>query len=87
MLKIGSYYTNSTKLDYRRLFNGIVGGLASQALKLLVLKDNLFKGNEHYLPQCNTPTVKHRGGNIMVWGCMNGNRFGGLHKIDGIVNK
>jgi hypothetical protein len=53
----------------------------------LVLKDNLFKGNEHYLPKCNTPTVKHGGGNTMVWRCMSGIGVGGLHKIDGIMNK
>jgi len=33
------------------------------------------------------PTVKHGGGNIMVWGCFNWWRTGPLVKIDGIMKK
>ena len=31
------------------------------------------------------PTVKHRGGSIMLWGCFSARRTGALHKIDGIM--
>lgn len=33
------------------------------------------------------PTVKHGGGNIMVWGCMSWKGLGNLHVIDGIMTK
>ena len=36
--------------------------------------------------QKNTiPTVKHRGGSIMVWGCVAAGGTGALHKMDGIM--
>ena len=31
------------------------------------------------------PTVKHRGGSIMLWGCFAAGGTGALHKIDGIM--
>ncbi len=37
-------------------------------------------------PQCLTPTVKHVGGNVMVWGCMAASGLGKLHFIDGTMN-
>ena len=33
--------------------------------------------------QDNTPTVKYRGGNIMVWGCMAWNGVGMLTEVEG----
>lgn len=36
--------------------------------------------------ECLRPTVKHGGGNVMVWGCMASNGLGRLHFIDGIMN-
>jgi hypothetical protein len=33
------------------------------------------------------PTVKHRGGSIMLWGCFTAGGTGALHKIDGIMRK
>lgn len=33
-------------------------------------------------PQCLTPTVKHGGDNVMVWGCMAASGQGKLHFID-----
>lgn len=32
-------------------------------------------------------TVKHGGGNIMVWGCFSGQGIGPIHKIDGIMDR
>ena len=32
------------------------------------------------------PTVKHRGGSIMVWGCMSWASVGNLYRIDGSIN-
>ena len=33
------------------------------------------------------PTVKHRGGSIMLWGCFAAGGTGALHKIDGIMRE
>ncbi len=32
------------------------------------------------------PTVKHGGGSVLMWGCMNTAGIGELHFIDGIMN-
>lgn len=42
--------------------------------------------DEAYRLQCLSPTVKHGGGNVMVWGCMAGCGVGNLHFIEGIMN-
>lgn len=39
------------------------------------------------IDQCITPTVKHGGGSVMVWGCFGNGKTGDLKKIDGILNK
>lgn len=31
-------------------------------------------------------TIKHGGGNVMVWGCITGEGMGRLHHIKGIMN-
>ena len=42
------------------------------------------KGDASKLKNTN-PTVKHRGGSIMLWGCIAAGGTGALHKIDGIM--
>jgi len=41
---------------------------------------------EKYDVDCLTPTFKHGGGGIMVWGCFVNNRIGPLVVIDGKIN-
>jgi len=46
--------------------------------------------NEAFKPECLVPTVKHRGGKIMVWGCFTGFNGGGksqLYWIKETMNK
>ena len=33
------------------------------------------------------PSVKHGGGNVMVWGCFGAGKVGDLYKVKGILNK
>jgi hypothetical protein len=42
---------------------------------------------ERYLSACVTPTVKHGGGSVMVWGCFGAEKVGDLHQVQGILNK
>uniref|UniRef100_A0AAZ3Q7D7 Transposase Tc1-like domain-containing protein n=1 Tax=Oncorhynchus tshawytscha TaxID=74940 RepID=A0AAZ3Q7D7_ONCTS len=60
-------------------------------------KIELFDHNDHrYVwrkkgeackPKNIIPTVKHRGGSIMLWGCFAAGGSGALHKIDGIMRE
>jgi len=36
---------------------------------------------------CVDPTVKHGGGDVMVWGCFAGDTVGDLFKIQGTLNQ
>ena len=39
------------------------------------------------LKECLTPSVKHGGGNVMVWGCFGAGKVGDLFRVKGILNK
>ena len=41
---------------------------------------------KEYKDKCVMPTVKHGGGNVMVWGCMSAAGIGELHFIEGNMN-
>ncbi len=43
--------------------------------------------NAAYDPKNATPTVKHGGGNIMLWGCFSGKGTGQLHCIKGPMDR
>ena len=42
---------------------------------------------EEFMEDCVQPTVKHGGGGIMVWGCINAKGVGFLTKVDGRLNE
>ena len=43
--------------------------------------------NKRLDPRYCQGTVKHGGGNVMVWGCFSGSGTGPLHKIEGIMDR
>ncbi len=42
--------------------------------------------NAAHDPKNTTPTVKHGGGNIMLWGCFSAKGTGQLHRIKGMMD-
>ena len=44
------------------------------------------KRNAEYNPKITIPTVKHGGGNLMLWGCFSAKGTGRLHCIEGRMN-
>ena len=41
------------------------------------------KKKDEYNPKNTIPTVKHGGGNIILWGCFSAKVTGRLHRIEG----
>ena len=44
------------------------------------------KRNAEYNPKNTIPTVKHGGGNLMLWGCFSAKGTGRFHRIEGRMN-
>ena len=44
------------------------------------------KRNAECNPKNTIPTVKHGGGNLMLWGCFSAKGTGRLHRIEGRMN-
>ena len=65
--------------------------LWSDEMKINLFSSDGFKHvwrrpGEEYKDKCVMPTVKHGGGNVMVWGCMSAAGVGKLHFTEGNMN-
>ncbi|KAK3524312.1 hypothetical protein QTP70_027865, partial [Hemibagrus guttatus] len=45
-----------------------------------------WRRNVAYDPKNTIPTIKHGGGNIMLWGCFSAKKTGQLHRIKGMMD-
>ncbi|XP_056143244.1 uncharacterized protein LOC130118936, partial [Lampris incognitus] len=61
--------------------------LRDSGLQSRVAKKKPCRTNEKMLEECLTPSVKHGGGNVMVWGCFGAGKVGDLYRVKGILNK
>ena len=50
------------------------------------LKHVWWRPGEDYKDKCVMPTVKHGGGNVMVWGCMSAEGVGEIYFNEGNIN-
>ena len=55
--------------------------------RTFVRRRTKVKRSEKMLEECLMPSVKHGGGNVMVWGCFGADKVGDLYKVKGILNK
>ena len=55
-------------------------------IELFGINSTWRKRNAEYNPKNTIPTVKHGGGNLMLWGCFSAKRTGRLHRIEGRMN-
>ncbi|KAK6322560.1 hypothetical protein J4Q44_G00073520 [Coregonus suidteri] len=72
------------------LFGEMSSGLMKQKIELFGHNDHRYvwrKKGDACKPKNTIPTVMHRGGSIMLWGCFAAEGTGALHKIDGIMRK
>ena len=55
-------------------------------IELFGINSTRRKRNAEYNPKNTIPTVKHGGGNFMLWGCFSAKGTGRLHHIEGRMN-
>jgi len=78
--------SKSQRLDHRRLETSLDESkfdVFDQKRRKYVRR--AFSEKMH--PDCITPTVKHGGGSVMVWGCFSYTGVGDLHRIKGILEQ
>ena len=86
--KASKQFAEDISTKYMDYWNHI---LWSDEMKINLFGSDSFKHvwqrqGEEYKDKCVKPTVKHGGGNVMVWGCMSAADVGELHFIEGNMN-
>ena len=74
-----------TKEDWKKVLRTDKSNL----LRCLDHKKNIceMQKNEKMLEECLTPSVKHGGGNVMVWGGFGDDKVGYLYRVKRILKK